>query len=747
MQKFLRAGLHPLVLFSLASSVALLFFDETNAGGNCYDLNPGPRRAVAADEDPGGNHAPCLDPIGSRIASEGQLLQFTISATDPDPADALTFDAGNLPEGAAFDPTTATFSWTPETRQAGTYEDVKFSVTDDGEPSKSDEERITLTVSGPLNTYVLHPVVHVYSQVPDSGPTVIRDRDAPVTVVNFFYRSIPYLKFDLSSIPDSEQVRTATLRLLEIGDWYSLPDVIELFYASNDDWNERTGYEDLPRKTGRLICRSSYPSEGSEWQEWDLSRHNFAGDLRDDSLTLILESNVFSEWRGTLFHGLSRYDDPSQWPQLVIRTVEGLPGNRPPRLDPIGNRAGSEGQLLQFRISAEDPDPDDTLTFTAGNLPEGATFHGPTATFSWVPDYDQAGNYPDIEFAVMDNGDPMELDAELIAITVGNVNRPPVFAPVAPQEVLENQSLAFNVSATDPDGDETTLRYGMDPDTMSCMQGDRGGRCVGYVRDFLGGSWDTMPALCGIHPNCSAYNAWGHWDFGFGSGQEPAPNSVMVLDRGDLPDGHVAVVLSAEDNLDGTYSLVVNESNWDRDLAIDCNVRYTYFAGLSQVTRGTGETRYPVLGFIYGQLASNAAFDGSSSVFRFSPDNTQAGNYTLSFYATDNGEPSETARLEVAVTVGDVPTPTELTEALADATVRLDLPKQVENACLADLKKVRIFIGDGRMTPAMHRLEAFVVRVEHNVAHGDMGEEEGNDLLTIAEDLIAALRSDSGPHH
>jgi hypothetical protein len=710
--------MHPFVLLSLVFSVALLIIDDTYAGEN---------------------RPPRLHPIGSRIGSEGELLEFTISATDPDPDDSLVFAAANLPEGALFEPSTATFSWTPDYGRAGTYENLEFSVTDNGDPSESDAERITLTISEPLNTYVLYPIVNVYSHVPDGVATVIRNSNAPVTVVNYFYRSIPYLKFDLSSIPDSEQVRSAAFSLLEIGDWYGLPDVIELFYASNDHWDASTGYDDLPLKTGAAICRSSYPSGWPDWQEWDLSDHDFSHDLLDDSLTLILESNVSDSWRGTRFHGMTRFGDPARWPRLVITTVEGLPENRPPRIDPIGNRTGNEGELMQFTISATDPDPDDTLTFTAGNLPEGAFFDGPTATFSWLPDYDQAGNYENVEFAVTDDGDPIELDAELITITIGNVNRPPVFVPVSPQEVLENQSLSFRVAATDPDGDETTLSYGLDPDTVSCTQGERGQRCVRYVREFFGGSYETMPPLCGIHPNCSAYNAWGHWDLGFGSGQKPAANSVMVLDRGALPDGHVAVVLSATDNQDGTYSLVVNESNWDRDLAADCNVNYTYVAGPSKVTRGTSETRYPVLGFVYGQQPRNASFDRSSGVFRFSPDHSQAGNYTVSFYATDNGEPSETARLEVGITVGDVPTPMEMVNALADALVDLDLPKQVEDSCLANLKRARAFIRDGRISPAVYRLDAFISSVEEEMAAGDLEGDVGNHLLATARDLMEAL--------
>jgi hypothetical protein len=74
------------------------------------------------------NRPPVLDPIGNKTVNEGELLQFTITATDPD-GDALTYSASSLPTGARFDPSTQTFSWTPDCAQAGSYF-VHFEVTD-----------------------------------------------------------------------------------------------------------------------------------------------------------------------------------------------------------------------------------------------------------------------------------------------------------------------------------------------------------------------------------------------------------------------------------------------------------------------------------------------------------------------------------------------------------------------------------------------------------------------------------------
>ena len=73
--------------------------------------------------------------------NQGKLLEFAISATDPD-GHILTYSASNLPEGASFDAETRTFSWTPRYDQAGIYV-VRFEVTD-GE--LSDFEDVTITV-------------------------------------------------------------------------------------------------------------------------------------------------------------------------------------------------------------------------------------------------------------------------------------------------------------------------------------------------------------------------------------------------------------------------------------------------------------------------------------------------------------------------------------------------------------------------------------------------------------------------
>ena len=80
------------------------------------------------------NAPPVIDTIGNQSVKEGQTLTLTVVATDPD-GNGLTYEASGLPDGASFDPESQVFSWSPGYDDAGTYANVVFSVTDDGEPN------------------------------------------------------------------------------------------------------------------------------------------------------------------------------------------------------------------------------------------------------------------------------------------------------------------------------------------------------------------------------------------------------------------------------------------------------------------------------------------------------------------------------------------------------------------------------------------------------------------------------------
>jgi hypothetical protein len=112
------------------------------------------------------------------------------------------------------------------------------------------------------------------------------------------------------------------------------------------------------------------------------------------------------------------------------------------------------GMTLDFSIHADDPDPDDTLTWTVIKVPPNATVSGSggVRSVSFTPTPDQgslAGTPVDFIFAVSDGHIQTSLTVTVVVLTQ---NRPPVFTPVAPQTVAEGHTLSFEVSASDPDG-------------------------------------------------------------------------------------------------------------------------------------------------------------------------------------------------------------------------------------------------------------------------------------------------------
>ena len=85
---------------------------------------------------------PVLDPIGNQSGTEGELLEFTINAVDPN-GDIVLYTYSNLPAGATFTPSTKTFSWTPSAGQKGTYPNIHFEVSDG---QYVDSEDITIII-------------------------------------------------------------------------------------------------------------------------------------------------------------------------------------------------------------------------------------------------------------------------------------------------------------------------------------------------------------------------------------------------------------------------------------------------------------------------------------------------------------------------------------------------------------------------------------------------------------------------
>ena len=149
-------------------------------------------------------------------------------------------------------------------------------------------------------------------------------------------------------------------------------------------------------------------------------------------------------------------DQKTHFASLYIAAYSEKVANRPPLLASIGDKSVDENATLTFTINATDPNGE-PITYSAQNLPSGATLDSQTGDFVWTPSYVQAGSYL-VTFRA-NNGNSN--DSETITITVYpqnmNPNNPsPVLQAIGNKSVDENVSLVFIINATDPNGEPIT---------------------------------------------------------------------------------------------------------------------------------------------------------------------------------------------------------------------------------------------------------------------------------------------------
>ncbi len=135
--------------------------------------------------------------------------------------------------------------------------------------------------------------------------------------------------------------------------------------------------------------------------------------------------------------------------------------NHIPVLQPIGRQMVKEQERLVVALNATDEDGDrDPLTFQVSKLPPWASFDPKTRTISGAPGYDEASSaqlrkeYKGIRVQVCDP-EPL-CDAKEFAITVIDMNRPPVFEAPGAYLVNETDAVAIKLVFSDPDGDPLT---------------------------------------------------------------------------------------------------------------------------------------------------------------------------------------------------------------------------------------------------------------------------------------------------
>ncbi|MBI3071878.1 MAG: putative Ig domain-containing protein [Deltaproteobacteria bacterium] len=409
---------------------------------------------AVGDVEPG---TPTISPIGPKEVAENSRLIFEVSATDGTPNDSVTLTAPVMPIGATFnatpgDPANGVFSWTPTYFQAGIHQ-ATITATDSSGLSYSEMVTITVTNTNRAPTFSAIPAKYGYEGSLLSFYVTAYDPDGDG------------LSYTATGLP---QGATLYGRRFTWTPNYNQAGTYQVIFKATDPGglsSSQTVTINIANRNRAPVFAPIGSKSGVEGAK--LTFTVIASDPDGDAVTCAAtnlpqgasfnaETHTFS-WTPSYSQAASyqvtfRATDSAGLSSYAFVTITISNANGRPVLAAVGSKTVAEGAALAFTVSGSDPDGD-TLTYSASNLPQGASFNAGTGTFSWTPSYTQAGAYQ-VTFRV---ADPGGLSAsETVAISVANTNRAPVLAAVGPKYGVEGAELAFVVTASDPDGDAIT---------------------------------------------------------------------------------------------------------------------------------------------------------------------------------------------------------------------------------------------------------------------------------------------------
>ena len=580
------------------------------------------------------NHPPVMDPIGNQTIVEQQSLQFTITASDPNdvPAHNLAFQVAGLPSGASFNSSSGAFSWIPNESQQGLHS-ITFTVTDDGSPTMSDVETISIDV-GEINEPPVLDLIGDKSILEGNALTFTasaQDVDEPA---NSFTYTLD------ASVPSGASIDASTGAFSWTPTEAQGPGSFTVTVLVTDNGIPAlSDFETFTITVGEVnqspVLGAIGSQSANEGSTLNFSAAATDSDFPAQSLVYSLDSGApfgasihastgLFTWTPTEAQG------PGTFAVTVRVTDNGIPAlddfetftitvgevNQSPVLGAIGNKSVDEQQLLAFSVTASDANdvPANSLSLSASGLPSGASFNSATGNFAWTPNESQQGTFL-VTFTVSDAGIPSLSDSEQITITVNEVNDAPILTPIGDKSVNEQLLLAFTVTASDANDVPANLSLSVSGLPIGADFNSETGAFAWTPNESQQGSYVVIFTVS---------------DAGTPSYSDSEQITITVNEVNDAPILTPIGNKSVDEQQLLAFSVTASDVNDDPANNFSLSV---------------------------SGMPSGASFNSATGAFAWTPDESQQGTFLVTFTVTDAGTPALSDSELITITVNEVNQP------------------------------------------------------------------------------------------
>ncbi len=365
------------------------------------------------------NQTPTISGVPDSGATEGSSYSFTPSASDAD-GDNLTFAVSNKPTWASFDTQSGRLAGTPNSGDAGSYDNISITVSD-GELSAAlapfsilvSADNSAPSISGAPSTSVVE--LSNYSFTPSAS-----DPDGDSLSFNIVnkpsWAAFNSSTGNLSGTPGYDAAGSYGNIVISVSDG-SVTASLNPFTINVADLNRTPVISGTPQTS---------VAEGSSY-----SFAPSASDADGNSLSYSISNRPtwasFNAATGML-SGTPDYAAAGSYTNIVITVSDGAASaslqafsisvtdvNQAPVISGVPSQSVTAGSAYSFVPSASDAEGD-TLYYSVSNLPSWALFDSATGTLSGTPQGADVGTYSNIQVTVSDGTDTTALDAFSIRV-------------------------------------------------------------------------------------------------------------------------------------------------------------------------------------------------------------------------------------------------------------------------------------------------------------------------------------------